>query len=364
MLIALFIGVAIPGSVVFAKENLDVTIRGEKDLEHLSAHLLGVIALAEQKEPKLELLVRETGTDKLNESLRKVRTNLDVLRMTDVDAQKESAQAQLDDLKYHYTADIEEAKINSSKKLMDREELAARNYKLNQELTDKKNVIMFTSFEPGSGKSFASLNLAMTMALAGKKIALIDLDMRTAALSKITSDPPQGLGIYLNELIPEERFIIMENYFLHGFDFIPAGEIQPNPTELLMTNRFKGLIDRLKRNYDYVFLDTTPLDLVTDAIIIGKHADLAVFVVREGYTNRRKLRELDKVFQKGQFKKMATILNASRVEVTYSRHHTKYKVKLDDLNKLKEQDDSGRLIDRHKNNSNYYPNSQLKGYLK
>ena len=282
MLVALFIGVGIPGSVVFGKEFLNITIRGEEDLESLSVPSLGVISLADTKDQKGgALLVKEKGTDMLNETFRTVRTNLD-----------------------------------------------------NMCTANDMKVIMFTSLEPGPGKTFTALNLAMTLALAGKRIALVDLDMRTATLSRMISNPAQGIHFYLSGIIPEERFIIEENYFYNGFDVIPVGEIPPNPTELLMTDRFKGLITRLKQSYDYVFLDCTPLDVVTDATIAGKHADLTVFVVREGYTSIRKIRELEKIHQKGQFKKMATILNGSKLEVTLNKHHTYFKEKANEVAKL------------------------------
>ena len=281
LLVALFIGVAIPGSVVVGKEFLDVTIRGEKDLENLSVPLLGVIALADSKEQRGgALLVRDRGTDMLNETFRMVRTHLDTISGADT------------------------------------------------------KVIMFTSFEPGPGKTFIALNLAMSLALAGKRVALLDLDMRTATLSRMISNPAQGISFYLSGIIPEERFIIEENYFYNGFDVIPVGEIPPNPTELLMTERFRGLIARLKRNYDYVFLDCTPLDVVADANIVGKQADLSVFVVREGYTNRRKLREIEKIHKKGLFKSMATILNAAKLEVTFGKHHHYFNDKASEVAKL------------------------------
>jgi len=279
MMAAFVIGMGIPGSWIWGNENMNITIRGEQDLENLSVPLLGIISLAEPKDPKnkdqksVALLVSEKGQDLLNETIRTVRTNLDTM------------------------------------------------------CTPDKKVIMFTSFEPGPGKTFTALNLAMSMALAGKRIALLDMDMRTATLSRMISDPVQGMSLYLSGIIPEERFIIEENYFYNGFDVIPAGEIPPNPTELLMSDRFRGLIARLKKDYDYVFLDSTPLDVVTDATIVGKHADLTIFVVREGHTHRRKLRELKKIFEKKQFKEIATILNGSKVKISISKHQTYFKEK-------------------------------------
>jgi len=138
-----------------------------------------------------------------------------------------------------------------------------------------KKLIMFTSFEPGCGKTFVALNLATSFAQAGKKIALVDVDMRTAALSKM-SELPEGLDVF------------------------PTGSIPLNPTELLVGDQFRLLLEKLRAKYDYVFLDGTPLDICNDAEIVSKLVDLSVFIVRENYTVRRKLREIEKLFTRGQ----------------------------------------------------------------
>ena len=132
-LIALFVGVVIPGSIIWGKEGFNVKIRGKGDLDELSVPLLGVISLADNVYLKngVSCIVTETGRDMVNETFRMVRTSM------------------------------------------------------NSTCGKDMKVVMFTSFEPGCGKTFVSLNLAMTFALAGKRIALVDVDMRTATLSKV-----------------------------------------------------------------------------------------------------------------------------------------------------------------------------------
>jgi len=269
MLIAFCIGIGIPGSVIFGKEFLDTTIRDESDLEDLSVPFLGLIPLVKTTNLKKgALLVHEKGRDMHNESFRMVRTNLDTMYGKDV------------------------------------------------------KVIMFTSLESKTGKTFTALNLAMALAVAGKKVALLDLDMRRATLSRMISLPVQGISYFLNGMISEERYIIQKDYLYTGFDLIPVGEIPYNPTELLISERLGEFLDRLKGSYDYIFLDTTPLEMVADATIVGKHADLTVFVVREGHTSRRKIPELEKRYKKGQFKNMVSVLNGSKKEGTeYNDYH-------------------------------------------
>ena len=274
MIIALFFGVGIPGGVILGKEYLNLTIREKKDLDVLSVPMLGVISLANKTEKDGYLHVREDGKDSINETFRMVRTNLDAI--------------------------------------------CNKNLK----------VVMFTSLEPGSGKTFVALNLAMTLALAGKKIALVDLDLRTSTLSSLISMPEMGIIDFLNERTSDEHYVIQKEIFYTGFDIIPVGVIPHNPTEMLMSDRFKVLIEKLKTSYDYIFLDSTPLDMVADATIVAKYADVSVFVVREGHTDRRKLPKLEETYQRGHFKKMMLILNGAKQEIYFDKHHAQYSNKV------------------------------------
>jgi capsular exopolysaccharide synthesis family protein len=270
-MIALTFGFGIPGSIVFGKEMMNTSIRDKKDLEGLSVPLLGVITLASRKERKTgPLLVREKCNDALNESFRILRTNLDILCMRN-------------------------------------------NWK----------VIQFTSMEPGSGKTFVAVNLAMSFALAGKKVVLLDLDLRTAALSKLIDYPDLGMSNMLNKSVMDEQFFVEKNYFYSGFDIIPAGPVPLNPSELLMSKDLKILMEKLRVMYDYVFIDGTPAGIVADTSIIGQFADLSVFVLRENYTNRRMLPELENIYHNGNFKNTHIIMNGSISGVPMGAYYNK-----------------------------------------
>jgi len=272
MLVALVLGVGVPGSYIWGKENLNTVILGKDDLEKISVPFLGVISLAngeDQKNGKY-LRVTETGVDMINETFRMVRTSLDSTCGKD------------------------------------------------------KKIIMFTSFEPGCGKTFIALNLAMSFALAGKKVALVDTDMRTATLSKITDDEddkrnPNKFGIchFLSEKATLKQlyeFCFRKDRYFKHFDIYPIGEIPPNPAELLMSNNFSRMLDSLKKKYDYVFMDCTPLDIVTDAEIVSKHADFSVFIVREDFTDRRSLQKIDKIYKLGQINKKILLEKRGNIE--------------------------------------------------
>ena len=283
LIVAFTFGIGFPGSYIWIKENQNTWIRGKNDLGGLTVPLLGVISLAEsdQKKNREEYIhVSETDGDlMLNETFRMVCTNMEFACGKDM------------------------------------------------------KVVMFTSFESGCGKTFVALNLAMSFALAGKKVALVDTDLRTAALNNICEwkDPDltswdlsicsflAGQVTYTQLLL----FHMRKRRFYNAFDIFPVGTIPPNPTELLMSERFKDLIENLKRRYDYVFLDATPLDIVSDASIVRKHADLSVFIVREGHTDRRKLYDLEKIYLGGQFNNMAMILNGSKLNRKNHKYYQK-----------------------------------------
>jgi len=275
MMAAFVIGMMIPAGIIWGKENIDTTIREKKDLDNLSVPLLGIISHVNKTDKNEKyLFIQENANDPLNESFRMVRTNL-----------------------YH--------------------------------ICDKnQKVVMFTSLEPGSGKTFTALNLAMTLALADKKVALLDVDFRTAALSMSISMPEMGIVDFLNGRTSDENYVIKKDFYYPGFDVIPVGIIPPNPTEMLMRDRFKILIEKLKTRYDYIFLDSTPLDVVADATIIAKYVDISVFVVREGYTDRRKIQVLEETYKRGHFKNMMLILNGSKQEIYLNKHHSYYSDKI------------------------------------
>jgi capsular exopolysaccharide synthesis family protein len=266
-LAALIIGMAIPFGVITGWDVLNITVRNKNDMAQLPVPTLGVVPLAKKKSDKRGMLfVQDRGRDALNESFRIVRTNLELHCMQ-----------------------------NNIK------------------------VIQFTSMESGSGKTFTSLNLAMSFALAGKKVALIDLDLRTAALSKYIDYQELGVSVTLNKLEVDDHFHVEKDYFHPGFDIIPAGPVPVNPSDLLTGENLKTLINGLRKTYDYIFIDVMHIGAVADAVIVGQIADLTVVVLRENYTNRRKLAEISTFSNSEKFKSICAILNCSNDQQFYKQ---------------------------------------------
>lgn len=279
LLVAFVIGLGIPVLILFLLTNMDTSVRNRKDLEGLSIPLLGEIPFNGKLEKKSfwkrlfpakrsdddntknipKIVVEDKKRNIINEAFRVVRTNLEFMNGADQD------------------------------------EKAGK-------------VLMLTSFNANSGKTFIGINLARSLALTGKRVVVVDLDMRKSETSKIIKSPRPGLSNYLADF--EDDF----NKILYGteydkVDILPVGTMPPNPTELLLSSKLGPLFDYLRKTYDYIILDSTPVDVVADASIVGKYADLVVFVVRIGLLDRRLLPELETMYKNKRFKHMVTLLN-------------------------------------------------------
>lgn len=177
-------------------------------------------------------------------------------------------------------------------------------------------VIMLTSAIAGSGKTFASANLSASLAmLEGKKVLLIDTDLRKASLtdalrSKLSRNSAGMSGYLANNKLSKEDVIIPVQSEA-PFDFIPAGAIPPNPTELLLSKRFEQLIESLRAEYDYIIIDNVPYLNMADAQISNRVCDMTLFVVREGHLPRPMLADMQRMFLEKRFRNMTLVLNAS-----------------------------------------------------
>ena len=269
-LVAIAIGLLVPAIIIFLRETMNTKLRGKKDLEQLSMPFLGEIPLADKKgkrnflkkkdkNTELKIVVKQGSRNIENEAFRVLRTNLEFMM-----GQKKD-----------------------------------------------ENVIVVTSFNPGSGKSFSAMNIAASLSLKNKKVLVIDGDLRHGSTSSYINSPKQGLTNYLNGAVNDISKIIVPLPKYSGVDIIPIGTIPPNPTELLEENRLKELLESVRHNYDYVFIDCPPVDIVADTQIIEQYADRTIFIVRAGLLERSMLQELENMYTEKRFKNLAIILNGS-----------------------------------------------------
>lgn len=179
-------------------------------------------------------------------------------------------------------------------------------------------VVAMSSFGSDSGKTFVAMNQAYCFADMGKKVVLIDVDLRKRSLSDHVglAHRQKGLSNYLydNSVTVDE---IMHKNAVDGFDFIPAGMLPPNPVELLKRERLDNLIAMLRKEYDYIILDSVPMDVVADPVIINRCVDVTVFVLRSGSVDRRMIPQLDEACESGKLNNMCLVMNATAM----SRHY-------------------------------------------
>ena len=268
LLTALLIGLAIPAAIVFGREALNTTVRGRKDLEDYSMPLVGELPLKGKKRPiwkrwrkekiiaQPNMVVADQKRDILNEAFRTVRTKLE------------------------FTLGFD----------------------------GKNKVVMISSLNPGSGKTFITANLSAAFSLKGKRVLVMDLDLRKASLSDYVGQPKVGISNYLSGQIDDWHEIITP---LDHVDVLPCGVIPPNPAELLSTERFAEMIKAAREEYDIIFLDCPPVEIVADAEIINPHADLTLFVVRASLMERSYLKDIERWYAEKKYNNLTLLLNGT-----------------------------------------------------
>ncbi|MDD7342465.1 MAG: CpsD/CapB family tyrosine-protein kinase, partial [Bacteroidales bacterium] len=235
---------------------MDTKVHSRKDLDSLTIPFLGEIPLSYHKRRGLlsflnkrkeirEIVVQEKSGNEINEAFRVLRTNLEFVA----------------------------GKGNGSK------------------------TIMFTSANVGSGKTFTTMNLAVSFAIKGKKVMVIDLDLRKASLSTFVKSPSKGFADYLSGHVENLSQIVVSDTIHPNLDVLPVGTIPPNPTELLFSERLEQTVAELKKQYDYLFIDCPPLEIVADASIVNKLADMTVYVIRAELFDKRLLPDVEKYYQ-------------------------------------------------------------------
>jgi len=156
---------------------------------------------------------------------------------------------------------------------------------------EKNKTILITSASQGEGKSWITANLATAFASTGRKVLLIDSDMRLGRQYKIFNiSPVPGISNLLSGLVDSEKEVIQKLDEIENLSIIPAGDIPPNPAELLTSDEFKKILNKLKRSYDVIIVDGPPIGLVTDGLLISSIVDNTVLVVENKKTRKEQLR--------------------------------------------------------------------------
>lgn len=207
---------------------------------------------------------------------------------------------------------------------------AAESYKLLRTnllfaLPDQEcRIIGVTSSIRGEGKSTTSVNLAYTLAQTGKRVLLIDGDMRLPTIAqKLEMSGTPGLSNLLAGLSAERNCLRKSSYFDNWY-ILPAGDIPPNPSELLGSERMHALLDRYKDVFDYILLDLPPVNIVVDALVITKWTDGIIVAVRENYTNRRALDACMYQVEKLGAKMLGFVMTDANVSASSYKHYGKY----------------------------------------
>ena len=255
-LAALVLGVGLPVGVIYLIGLTKFKIEGRADVEKLtSLPVVGDIPLADEKTGSIAVF--ENQNNLMSETFRNVRTNLQFM------------------------------------------------------LENGKNVILVTSTISGEGKSFISANLAISLSLLGKKVVIVGLDIRKPGLNKVFNIPKKEHGItqYLTNTTANLMDFVQPSDINKNLFILPGGTVPPNPTELLAPGGVEKAIETLKANFDYVILDTAPVGMVTDTLLIGRVADLSVYVCRADYTHKAEFTLINELAENNKLPNLCIAVN-------------------------------------------------------
>lgn len=196
-------------------------------------------------------------------------------------------------------------------------------------LHDKsKKVINVTSTEPGEGKSTFSLNLAITLALTGKKVLLVGLDIRKPTLAEYTkSAHTSGITAYLSGLVPDKNKIIQQTTINEHLYLIQAGAVPPNPNELLLKENLDELFLSLREEFDYIVVDTAPVGMVADTYLLNRLADVNLYIIRANYSKKHNIKLINDISKKEKLKNMYLVMKGSQANDNYYYYGDKKKRK-------------------------------------
>jgi len=183
-------------------------------------------------------------------------------------------------------------------------------------MSEKNNVILITSSVGGEGKSFTAINLASVLALQNNRVIIVALDLRKSQLNiDFGIDNGKGVSTYLSGQSSIDE--IIHTTKVTNLDFISSGPVPPNPAELISKPECGRLIAELKHHYDYVIIDTPPIGIVADALLIMKHSDINIFILRQNYSRKENLKVLNEYQRKDALKNVSILFNDAGRSHTY-----------------------------------------------
>ena len=262
LLIALVIGLAVPTIVLFLINFFRYKIEGHEDVARLTTlPIIGDVAIAsETAKTKADIVVHENKNNVMEEVFRSIRSNIQFM------------------------------------------------------LKEDQKVIMFTSTTSGEGKTFTAANLAVSFALLGKKVLVMGLDIRKPRLTNLFELKDKNIGI-TNLLVHDNptREDICANILNSGvnrnLDIMPAGPIPPNPAELVSRESLDRIFATLRKEYDYIIVDTAPVGLVTDTLMIARVADLTVYMCRADYTPKSSFEFINSLSAQKKLPQVSIVIN-------------------------------------------------------
>ena len=255
-LVSLVLGMGLPVGIIYLIGLTKFKIEGRADVEKLTLlPVVGDIPLADEKAGSIAVF--ENKNNLMSETFRNVRTNLQFM------------------------------------------------------LEKGRNVILVTSTISGEGKSFVSANLAISLSLLGKKVVIVGLDIRKPGLNKVFNIPKKEHGItqFLTNPTTNLMDLVQSSDINKNLFILPGGTVPPNPTELLARDGLEKAIETLKENFDYVILDTAPVGMVTDTLLIGRTADLSVYVCRADYTRKAEFTLINELAENNKLPNLCIAIN-------------------------------------------------------
>lgn len=269
---AFILGLIIPGIIIYLRRSLFPRFSDQEELERVTKiPVLGEISIADKSSTNDQIVVGENVSTPIAELFRLLRNNISFATHNNTGCQ----------------------------------------------------VILLTSSVSGEGKTFVATNLALTYAIAGKKVLVIGADIRRPVLAKrFGLDNRRGLTTYLSGQEKDVDSLLVKSDICPNLYILPAGPVPPNPNELLMSNNMEHIIELLRQKFDYVIIDTAPIGIISDSFLIVRYSDLQLFVTRANYSSRHSLSALHSAVRSHKLPNAYIVLNAVNMKGTaYSYRH-------------------------------------------